>query len=98
MLAHLASCGGFHLTSELNLQAAALLFLLVCVALSIPRRRPPGAGKRTPTARPAESAKHHCECMCRLCEVNGTGAFAMREADGDYERFLGLVETDTSGR
>lgn len=66
-------------------QAGSMLLSLIAALLSLPAPRPP-RGRRPDTSR------HHCECMCSHCETSQTGAFAMREARGDYQQFRSLSQ------
>jgi hypothetical protein len=38
-----------------------------------------------------DTSRHPATCMCCHCEARMTGEWAMREAEGDYTRFLVIV-------
>lgn len=84
--------------TKLRLQIGAVALILVAAALSFPRRRPPRDGKSKRDESPARASRHHCECYCSACEAAGTGAFAMRDVDGDYSRFRGVIASKAGER
>lgn len=52
--------------------------------------RPPLTKSRGAGGKP-DTSRHTFACECAACERNGTGAFAMIDAGGDYQRFRALV-------